>query len=231
MNFKLSIIFPCFNEEESVNPVLSESIILIEGRKDIEILVVDDGSTDRTLDEIQKFEKQVRLIRHERNLGYGAAIKTGLFYSKGEAVTFMDFDGTCSPSESLDMLKHLAATGADMVMGIRLHDQSQMPKTRWIGNQLYRGLLKSLYPGQTHLPKDVCTGFRLLRRPVAEELFEGLPDDLSFSPALTAKAIKRQCKIAEYQITYKERFGQSKISLLKDGIRFGQALVSQRFIG
>lgn len=226
---QLSIIFPCYNEEESVHPVLTESIEILSKNTHVEILVIDDGSTDQTANELEKFKNSVRIIRHEGNLGYGAAIKTGLFYSKGEAVAFMDFDGTCSSLEAITMLEKLNSTSADMIMGVRLHEKSEMPKTRRLGNQLYKILLRSLYPTSIALPKDVCTGFRLLKKSVAEDLFQNLPDDLSFSPALTAKALKRKYKIIDHQITYRERLGHSKISLLKDGLKFGQVLVAQRF--
>lgn len=226
---QLSIIFPCYNEQESVRPVLSEAIRILPPNSNVEILIVDDGSTDQTAHELRPFENSVRIIHHEKNLGYGAAIKTGLFYSKGATIAFMDFDGTCAPVESLAMLETLTSTNSDMVMGVRLHESSKMPKTRWVGNQLYKGLLKTLYPAKITLPKDVCTGFRLLKREVAENLFEGLPNDLSFSPALTAKALKKNYKITDHQITYSDRFGHSKISLIKDGLKFGQALVAQRF--
>jgi|FLYM01.1.fsa_nt_gi glycosyltransferase involved in cell wall biosynthesis len=226
---RLSLIFPCYNEEESVEPVLDEVLSIIADHPQTEVIVVDDGSSDQTLSRLEKYQTQIRIIRHEKNLGYGAALKTGLFYSTGECISFMDFDGTCDPNEALLMTKALHDNQADMVMGVRLHGDSHIPLTRWIGNQLYRGALKALFPLSKDLPKDVCTGFRTLKRDAALELFDGLPDDLSFSPALTAKAVKRKFKLIDHQISYAKRFGTSKISILKDGFKFGGAMVSERF--
>lgn len=227
----LSLLFPCYNEQESIETVLNPTIDLIKNSKHIKVeaIVVDDGSSDETPTRLENFKEHIRIVKHQENLGYGAAIKTGLFYSTGDAISFLDFDGTCSPHEALDMLETLVQTEADMVMGIRLHQNSKMPLTRVIGNQLYLGMLKSLYFNHKALPKDTCTGFRVLKRSAAENLFSDLPNDLSFSPALTSKALKNNYKLEDHQISYKERLGQSKISLIKDGLKFSKALISERF--
>lgn len=227
----LSLIFPCYNEQESIETLLNPTIRLIKDSKQVKIeaLVVDDGSSDKTPELLENFKDHIRVIKHQKNLGYGAAIKTGLFYSTGDVISFLDFDGTCSPHEALDMLETLVQAEADMVMGIRLHQNSKMPLTRVIGNQLYLSMLKSLYHGHKALPKDSCTGFRVLKRSIAEDLFSGLPNDLSFSPALTSKALKRNYVLKDHQISYQERLGQSKISLIKDGLKFSKALIVERF--
>ncbi len=229
-SIQLSVIFPCFNEEESVQPVLTEALQSFKERQDVEVIVVDDGSSDDSLIGLEKFSNSIRIIRHKENLGYGAALKTGAFYAKGTFIAFMDFDGTCKAKEALSMLDRIQSTDSDMVMGIRLHRSSKMPRTRRLGNSLYKGLLRTLYPFHQELPQDVCTGFRLLKKSVAEDLFDRLPNDLSFSPALTTKALKKNYKLIDFEITYRERFGTSKIALLKDGVNFGKAMLAERFL-
>lgn len=226
----LSVVFPCYNEEESVHPVMKEAVELLKQGHKLEVIVVDDGSKDASFEELQKYSDSIRCIRHDHNQGYGAALKTGLFYSQGDYFSFLDFDGTCQIQQAIQMWHLAEKQNLDMVMGFRLHSESQMPTTRRIGNHLYRGLLKSLYPSCNPLPQDVCTGFRVLKRSAAEDLFLNLPNDLSFSPALTAKALRRGYMLKDHPIVYRERFGHSKISLLKDGFKFGRALVTERFL-
>ncbi|NCN40793.1 glycosyltransferase family 2 protein [bacterium] len=228
-DLQLSLIFPCYNEEESLLPTLKEALDFQKSQKfQMEILLVDDGSNDRTIEFFKPFENQVRLIRHESNKGYGAAIKTGLFYSQGQHIAFLDFDGTCDAADCSHLLSHLKVTDSDLVLGNRLHDQSEMPKTRRIGNHLYRHLLRLLADREV-VPDDICSGFRVLKRSCAEELFMNLPDDLSFTPAMTAMALKRGFKVSEIPITYRERFGSSKISLLKDGPKFAYSIFKGHF--
>ncbi|MAV91246.1 MAG: hypothetical protein CL676_07475 [Bdellovibrionaceae bacterium] len=216
---ELSLIFPCYNEQDSVDQVIPLALKVQEQSSEpIEILVVNDGSTDQSLKRLKAYESQVQIISHETNKGYGAALKTGLFYSKGKHIAFMDFDGTCDPLQSTVLLHYLKARGSDMVLGNRMHDESQMPTLRNIGNRLYTGVLKFLQGNQT--PKDICSGFRVIQRDTAEALYENLPDDLSFTPAMTAKALRMGFSIEEHPIHYKERIGHSKISLLKDGPKF-----------
>jgi len=213
-----------------VHSLLGEALRFKKSHPDlpVEIVVVDDGSTDQTARHLEDFAEQVHVIRHTENKGYGAALKTGLFYSRGENVAFMDFDGTCSVHESRHLLETLRTKNADMVMGFRLHEDSKMPSTRRLGNSVYRLLLKALYFDRETLPRDVCTGFRVLKKGVAEDLFDDLPDDLSFSPALTAKALKKRYVLVDHKISYNERAGRSKISLIKDGLKFGGVMIQRR---
>lgn len=213
-----------------MNSVLTEALELKNNSQglNVEIIVVDDGSKDRSREMLVPFKDQIRIIHHQTNLGYGAALKTGLFYSNGETVAFMDFDGTCLAAEALDLYHSLKRENADMVMGYRLHEKSHMPPTRRVGNRMYLALLKGLYFNRKNLPKDACTGFRLLKKEAAEKLFPNLPNDLSFSPALTSKALKNGMTLVDQKITYRERFGTSKISVLKDGLKFGVAMIQGR---
>ena len=95
MIYDFTIIIPVFNEKGNL---LKLEEVLLEYFKTSSLktcaVFVDDGSTDQTMNELEKFKDSIRIIRHDGNLGYGAAIKTGLFYSKGESIAFMDFDGT-----------------------------------------------------------------------------------------------------------------------------------------
>ena len=137
----LSIVIPAYNEEQgiaeiaqrvlAINPELHE-----EGIDSMELLVVDDGSSDKTA-EIAQNISGVRLIKHPQNRGYGAALKTGLGHATGEWVGFLDADGTYPP-EYFPQLCRAAIDGGELVIGSRMAgSESQMPITRRIGNLFF----------------------------------------------------------------------------------------------
>src|SRR3972149_2198400 len=114
----LSIVLPAYNEEESIRDVLEQTIAAKEalknlaGLKDVEILVVDDGSRDRTLDIAKEYSDKnlIHLVRHEKNRGYGAALKTGFENASGDLLSFFDADGTCNPLALQNLLQKMKET-------------------------------------------------------------------------------------------------------------------------
>lgn len=227
----VSLILPCYNESQSVEKVakLLKQLSLNRSFGDtslaLETIVVNDGSTDTTKQLLDQHEVFHKVVHHSQNQGYGAAIKTGLNASMGGWVAFMDFDGTCDPADLFHLKNHAIAKNSDLVLGYRLHRDSEMPRTRRVGNTLYAWFLKVLFPksallGRHDFPKDVCTGFRLLKRECALELFHRLPNDLSFTPAMTSLALKKKFRLSQHPVRYVERLGVSKLSVVRDGFRF-----------
>jgi glycosyltransferase involved in cell wall biosynthesis len=153
---KCLVVIPCFNEGDYLFSLVSRVRLHLPM-----VLVVDDGSTDST--PIQATKSGARLLQHNKNLGKGAAIKTGLGYALGEKfewVLTLDGDGQHEPEEIPKFLACAEATQASLIIGNRMEFAAKMSKTRFWVNRCMSRLL-SIRCGQT-LPDSQC-GFRLLR--------------------------------------------------------------------
>ncbi len=221
----LSVIIPALNEEDGIARILERVLAVREPLArlglDLEVLVVDDGSRDKTPAIVGTFS-QVRLVRHLTNRGYGAAIKTGFRHATGEYLAFLDADGTYPPEYFPNLCRAALEQNADVVVGSRmLGERTEMPFTRRIGNFAYARLL-SLIGNVT--VSDTASGMRVLRRDILERLYP-LPDGLQFTPAMSTRAIHENLKIVETPIPYAERVGRSKLSVVRDGFRFTNTIV------
>jgi len=221
----LSIVIPALNEEESiestVNRCLSarDRIRSVGEVRDIEIIVVSDGSTDRTAaiaQDIAARESAVRVIVFEQNRGYGAAIKEGFRQSSGELVAFLDADGTCDPNYFGELCAALQNEQAGVVLGSRMGPGNRMPRVRRLGNSIYAFLLGSL---SGRAVTDTASGMRVLRRDCLTQLYP-LPDGMQFTPAMSARAVMSDMRIVEVPMSYAERVGESKLRVFRDGINF-----------
>jgi glycosyltransferase involved in cell wall biosynthesis len=221
----LSVVIPAWNEEDgiaaivervlSVRPALAEANVA-----DLELIVVDDGSTDRTA-EIAAACDGVRIVRHEVNKGYGAALKTGFNAARGDLLGFLDADGTY-PAECFGDLCREALAGADLVVGSRRSGaDSEMPFVRRVGNLLWSSLV-TLLGNQRVI--DPASGMRVFRREALERLYP-LPDGLNFTPVMSTRAIHEGVRLVEVPIPYKERVGRSKLSVVNDGMRFMRTII------
>ena len=119
----LSVVIPAYNEEDGITEI-AKRVLAVKpdlkkvGVKQLELLVVDDGSRDKTASVASKI-KGVTLVRHPKNKGYGAALKTGFAQAKGELIGFLDADGTYPP-EYFPKLCAAALNGSDLVIGSRM---------------------------------------------------------------------------------------------------------------
>jgi glycosyltransferase involved in cell wall biosynthesis len=221
----LSIVIPAYNEENGIaeiaRRVLSvEPALLQAGVERLELLVVDDGSRDRTA-EVAESIPGVRLIRHPRNRGYGAALKTGFSKASGELIGFLDADGTYPP-EYFPQLCQAAIKGADLVIGSRMAGEaSQMPFTRRVGNFFFANLLTLLSHQKV---TDSASGMRVFRREILEQVYP-LPDGLNLTPVMSTRAVHEKVHIEEVPIPYSERVGRSKLSVVRDGSIFMQSML------
>jgi len=220
---KFSIIIPAYNEENAVEDILRRSLKSAEmlksaglGIEDVEIILVSDGSHDRTEERARKVSG-IQVIAYPKNRGYGAAIKTGFEAAKGDWVGFLDSDGTCAPDFFKDLIEKGQKEGLDVVLGSRLHPGSKMPPVRVFGNVIFRTVV-SLIAGEA--VGDVASGMRVMRRDALDRLYP-LPDGLHFTPAMSVRAIlDPELKIGELPMPYEERVGRSKLSVVVDGLRF-----------
>ncbi|HMR66199.1 MAG TPA: glycosyltransferase family 2 protein [Anaerolineae bacterium] len=217
----LSIIIPALNEEDGIANII-ERILAIKdplnqvGVSDLELIVVDDGSRDRTPEIIASYPEVV-LIQHPVNRGYGAAIKTGFRHARGNLLAFMDADGTYPPEYYPLMCRPILEQDADLVIGSRMAGaNSEMPLVRRIGNTIFATLVSII---SNRRVTDSASGQRVLRKDVLSHLYP-LPDGLNFTPVMSTRAMHEQIKVVEVPIPYKERLGRSKLSVVHDGIRF-----------
>jgi len=221
----LSVVIPAYNEEHGIAEitcrVLAIAPALVEvGIEHLELIVVDDGSSDRT-GEIAAQIPGVKLIRHNPNQGYGAALKTGFSQAQGELIGFLDADSTYPP-EYFPQLCRLAVDGADMVIGSRMVGaHSQMPPMRRLGNLFFATLL-TLFSRQR--VTDSASGMRVFRREILARIYP-LPDGLNLTPVMSTRAIHEGVSVKEFPIPYSERLGRSKLSVIRDGSLFLQSMV------
>lgn len=222
---KLSVVIPAYNEEDGISEIALRVLAVKDdlakaGVAEFELIVVDDGSRDRTAEIADQIEG-VRLIRHVKNKGYGAALKTGFSHAEGDLIGFLDADGTYPP-EYFPALCKAAMQGADLVIGSRMAGaDSQMPLTRRIGNIFFAGLLTLV--GRMRV-SDSASGMRVFKRTALERMYP-LPDGLNLTPVMSTRAIHEGLSMTEVPIPYSERLGRSKLSVVRDGSVFLQSMI------
>ena len=196
----LSVVIPAYNEENGITEIACR-VLSVEpdlkkvGIDRLELLVVDDGSKDRTA-EIASNIAGVMLIRHPRNRGYGAALKTGFSKASGDLIGFLDADGTYPP-EYFPQLCKAALNGTDLVIGSRMAgEDSKMPLTRRIGNLFFATLLTLL--GRQKVT-DSASGMRVFKREILQQIYP-LPDGLNLTPVMSTRALHEGIVIGEIPI-------------------------------
>ncbi len=222
----LSVVIPALNEEDGIEEVMGRVLAAAPGLRtvgfgELELIVVDDGSTDRT-PELVAATPGVRLIRHPVNGGYGAALKTGFAAASSEWVGFLDADGTYPPEYFPQLCQAALAQDADIVIGSRMAGaDSEMPVVRRIGNILFANLV-SLISNQRIT--DSASGMRIFKKSVLARIYP-LPDGLNLTPVMSTRALHERLRMVEVPIPYSERRGRSKLSVMRDGVVFGQSIV------
>jgi len=226
----LCIVIPALNEEGSIVATAErckqfrEHALRNRLLTEVDIVIVSDGSTDRTL-ELAQSVPDVRAIAFEQNQGYGAAIQEGWRTSDCSLLAFLDADGTCDPMVFEDLCLQLKRRDAEIALGSRMGPGSQMPKVRRLGNRIY-ALLLGILCGRS--VTDTASGMRVVRRSALPRL-GSLPTGLNFTPAMSARALLGGLQVAEVPMSYAERVGESKLSVLTDGVRFFCSIVDAAF--
>lgn len=222
----LSVVIPAYNEETGIQAVMQRVLSIrpqlpAVGVEKLELIVVDDGSRDHT-PELVKATPGARLIQHRTNGGYGAALKTGFAAAQGELIGFLDADGTYPPEHFPSLCRVALAQDADIVIGSRMAGaESQMPPVRRLGNILFANLV-SLVSAQRIT--DSASGMRVFKKAILDRVYP-LPDGLNLTPVMSTRALHEKLRMVEVPIPYSERAGRSKLSVVRDGIRFAQSIV------
>jgi glycosyltransferase involved in cell wall biosynthesis len=204
----VSVVIPAFNEEEGIAAVVAE----VRARRPWrEVLVVDDGSTDRTAE--RAAEAGARVVRHPYNKGNGAAVKTGVREARGDVVLLMDGDGQHDPA---DAERIVAPVGVhDMVIGAR--SAADQDSLRALGNAVFRAVASWL----TGRPiPDLTSGFRAARRDRMLEILHLLPNGFSYPTTSCLAFLKAGHNVAFEPIRARPRRSPSKVRPARDGVRF-----------
>ena len=215
------MILPCLNEESAVGRVVDQAWEGIErsGRTG-EVIVVDNGSTDRSA---EVAERHGATVVWEPRRGYGRAYLTGIEHARGEAIVMADADGTY-PLEELGGFVDALDGGKDLVLGSRfdgrIHEGAMPWSNRWIGNPVLTGLLNRLFGIRV---SDAHCGMRAAHRPALTAL-DLHSTGMEFASEMVFKAVRRNLEIGEIPIDYFPRTGESKLS------RFGDAWRHVRFM-
>lgn len=205
----VSIVIPALNEEAAIADVVAA---LNNAAPWCEILVIDDGSTDATAARAE--HAGARVIRHPYNKGNGAAVKTGIRHARGEFVLIIDADGQHQPADACKLVAGLGEY--DLVVGARAAS-TQATSVRRRGNQLLNALATHL----TGRPiPDLTSGFRGARREHLEEFLHLLPNGFSTPTTTTLAFIKAGYNVTFEPIAARQRVGESKIRLTRDGAGF-----------
>lgn len=217
-----TVVIPALNEEAAVGGTIERTLRAADTIRQktpiqiVNVVVVSDGSTDRTV-EIARGFADVRVLVFEQNRGYGAAIKAGWDAAPADLLGFLDADGTCDPEFFVPMIRAVLDQGHDLVLGGRMGRGSKMPLIRTVGNTLFALLLGYLSRKRV---RDTASGMRVVRRSALRHLLP-LPDGLHFTPAMSARALMDdEVRIAELDMPYAERVGRSKLRVIRDGFRF-----------
>jgi len=206
---EVTILLPAYNEELAI----TETIKSIRGLyPDFEILVVDDGSSDNTMQ--TAMDAGANVWPHPYNIGNGAAIKTGLRMAQGEWIIMMDADGQHKPEDIARLLEY--KDSFDMVVGART-SKSDTSLHRDIANKLYNWFASYV---TKFTVEDLTSGFRLVRSSTVRQFIYLLPNTFSYPSTLTMGYLRSGRTVKYIPIETQKRLGKSKIKLLQDGSRF-----------
>ena len=211
----LTIIIPAYNEEKTIGEDI-DTIIKTMEKTDYkyEMIVVDDGSTDRTA-QIVKSKKKVKLIQHSYNKGVGAARKTGILKAKGEIIVMTDGDGTYPNQDIPKLLNYIK--DYDMVIGARIGKNVQWPllrrPARWFIRKLASYLIAAKIP-------DLNSGLRVFKKSLARKFFNILPENHSWVSTITLAFLANGYTVKYVPIDYYKRKGKSTIHPIKDTYNF-----------
>ena len=208
--FSISVVIPCFNEEEGVAHVLRGMPDYVD-----EVIVVDNNSTDGTAEVAQ--ELGARVI-HEARKGYGSAYQAGLPAARGDIVATVDGDGTYPSTMIAPLIDELLAGGLDFISASRfpLQDPRAMRRRNWLGNMVLTWTTRLLYHCWV---ADSQSGMWIFRRSALRWIHACQPG-MAFSEEIKLEALRApQVRFGERPIAYYERIGETKLFTWQDGFK------------
>jgi dolichyl-phosphate beta-glucosyltransferase len=231
--FELSVIVPVYNEEKRVSKTLKEVFDYLKRKRiTAEVIVVDGGSSDKTLDVVSRFKKiatakqTLKILKHKGNQGKGAAVKTGALTAQGKIVLYMDADNA-TPLSEFEKFKPAFQKGADVIVGSRAVDRKQVK----VRQPLYRELIGRIgniiiqllvVPGIS----DTQCGFKAFTQRAAKTIFPFQTiERFGFDVELLYIARKHRLSILESSVIWRDD-PNTRVNALKDSIRtFGELFI------
>lgn len=230
-HFKFSVVMPVFNESQTILEMINR-VCAVD--LPLELIIVDDGSTDGTSEELKKLtevatvrksnafgEIQIRTLLHEKNLGKGAALQTGFKAATGDVVGIQDADQEYNPQEFIVLISSILSDEADVVYGSRFARGNQTNSPKW--HRLGNGLITWLSNRMTGLgTSDAETCYKLMRKSVLDQICSGLTEQrFGIELEMTAKLAKiKSIRFDERPISYDKRtYAEGKKIGIKDGFR------------
>jgi glycosyltransferase involved in cell wall biosynthesis len=225
---KISIIIPVFNEEKTVEEVIKK---VFELQIEKEVIVVDDGSTDSTREILEKLkvgDKKLKIIFHEKNLGKGAAIKTGISEVSGEIVCVQDADLEYNINEIANLVEGFKDKEIGAVYGSRfLKHNPIIYKKYYLGNKVITFLINLFYGGKF---SDSYTCYKLTRAEVIKSL-NLISKGFEIEAEISIKLLKNKIKILELPISYSPRkIEEGKKIKFKDAIKAFFIILKYKFV-
>ena len=223
MNQNFSIVVPCYNEQDAIAQTIEAIRNALPDKNSYELIFVNDGSTDETglvLESELKKDGNFRIVTHNKNRGYGAALKTGIRLAQADLIAITDADGTYPSERIVDLVE--AIKDADMVIGSRTGESVLYP--------LHRRFPKAFlcryanWVTGTNIP-DLNSGQRVFRKEQIKRFMRFLPDTFSFTSTITIAFLTNNLTVKYIPINYNHRIGKSKISPIRDTLRLIQLLV------
>ncbi|MEM1450974.1 MAG: glycosyltransferase family 2 protein [Planctomycetota bacterium] len=214
----VTVVVPAYDEEGGITGVVERLARLDLGRP-LELVVVDDGSKDdtgRILEQLRSSHDGLTVLRHPRNMGYGAALKTGIRAAAHPVIVITDADGTYPEDRIVDLLARVD-DGAEMAVGARTGEDVHIPwqrrpakaALRWIASYLAGQAIPDLNSGLRAIRRDLCLRY--------ESIF---PDGFSFTTTITLASLTNGHRVDYVSIDYAPRAGSSKIRPIRDTLGF-----------
>ena len=226
---KTSIIIPCYNEKHAIRDTIEWilSVIRDSKLKNVEIIAVNDGSTDGCEQVLNALTKEhhsddLLVVHHKRNQGYGAALKTGIRRSQSDYICITDADGTYPNDRIPDLIEQISSKDLDMVVGARIGPKVEYSKIRSIPKMILVPWVSFLCG--TEVP-DMNSGLRIFRRDRSLDFLKLLPDGFSFTTTITICLLRNRYAVEFTPISYARRIGKSHIKPIQDTLRFTQLIL------
>lgn len=205
IQMKLSIIIPVYNEEKTIKEIIDRVKNVDLGNKiSKEIIVVNDGSKDQTGEILKRLslKEELKILTHKKNLGKGAAVRTGIKHCTGEMVIIQDADLEYNPRDYPKLVKPILQGKVKVVYGTRIKLKvTPQFYLSLLGNKLLTWSTNFLYGSSL---SDVFVGYKVFRREVLSDL-DLKSNGFNIEIELTAKLLKRDVKIDEVPISYQAR--------------------------
>jgi len=228
---KVSVVIPCFNDRDTIEQVVNS--VRNSPIQNIEIIVVDDGSTDGTIDVLKEKVAGLadQIIYQPANRGKGAALRTGFAAATGDIILVQDADLEYSPSDYPALLQPIFSGSADVVFGSRfLGGRPHRVLYFWhmVGNR-FLTLLSNMFTNLNLTDLESC--YKAFRAPLLKNL-DLRKQGFGFEPEITAKLAKTRCRIYEVGISYSGRtYEEGKKVNWKDGFRAIYAILRYNLFG